>query len=62
MESETYISEKERKDVEKWLLTPEAAQKLGKGFEKGAKFVPILGDGNCMFNACSVHLTSTKND
>lgn len=33
---------------------------LGKGFEDGAKFTPIVGDGNCFFNACSTYLTCCK--
>jgi hypothetical protein len=56
------MKEEHRVILEKWLEKPENSKKLGPGFTKGARFVPIKGDGNCMFNAVSVYLTSTKDD
>ena len=35
--------------------------RIAKGFEGGAKFVPIEGDGNCLFSAVSTYLTCSKN-
>jgi hypothetical protein len=61
-ETETYMEEDHRLMLEKWLEIPENSKRLGPGFEEGARFVPIVGDGNCMFNAVSVFLTSTKAD
>ena len=61
-ETETYMEDEHREILEKWLEKPENSKKLGPGFEQGARFVPIKGDGNCMFNAVSVFTTSTKAD
>ena len=33
---------------------------LGKGFEGGAKLVPIEGDGNCFFSSVSTALTFSR--
>jgi hypothetical protein len=33
---------------------------LGEGFELGAHFVPIRGDGNCFFTAVSTYLSSNE--
>jgi hypothetical protein len=33
---------------------------LGKGFELGAHFVPICGDGNCFWTSVSTYLSATE--
>jgi hypothetical protein len=32
---------------------------LGEGFEMGAYFVPICGDGNCFFTSVSTYITAS---
>lgn len=49
--------------LEGWLANRDNWVKmkgLGKGFEYGAKFIPISGDGNCFFSACSTYTTASK--
>lgn len=59
-----YISEAQKKTLQNHLMKKDTWTKmkgLGKGFENGAKFVPIAGDGNCFWNAVSTYLTANKN-
>ena len=53
-----FLEEEDQDFLEKWLANPEnfmSLKSIGKPFEKGAKFVPICGDGNCFFSACSTY-------
>ena len=60
----TGIMEEEHKEtLIAWLADKSnwAAMKgLGKGFEGGAKFVPIEGDGNCFFSSVSTALSFSR--
>ena len=60
------ITDKQQKTLQAWLADRSNFVKLktiGTGFhEAGAKFVPILGDGNCMFRAISTFMTASKNN
>lgn len=57
-----HITSSERRTLEKALIGKEMVKSLGKGFELGAHFVPICGDGNCFFTAVSTYLSSTKDE
>jgi hypothetical protein len=60
----SHMEPQDKATVEKWLAQKEtwvAMKGLGKGYESGARFVPIVGDGNCFWNAVSTNLTANKN-
>lgn len=52
---------KEQRTLEQWLSRPVnfagLKDEFKADFSEGAIFVPICGDGNCFFSACSVSLT-----
>ena len=60
----TGIMEHEHKEtLQAWLADKNNWAKmkgLGKGFEGGAKLVPIEGDGNCFFSSVSTALTFNR--
>ena len=60
------ITDEQKQTVQAWLADRSNFVKMksiGTGFhEGGGKFVPILGDGNCMFRAISTFVTASKNN
>ena len=57
------MADSHRKKLEAWLADKsnwKSMGRLGRGFEGGARFVPIEGDGNCLFSAVSTALTCSK--
>lgn len=61
-----YMEDYEQDYLEKWLAKPANFNSLkanyAKPFQNGAKFVPICGDGNCFFSACSTSLTASADE
>lgn len=59
----SFITDGEKEYLEGWLANKDnwvQMKGLGRGFEDGARFVPISGDGNCFFAACSTVTTASK--
>ena len=57
------LTDEHKETVKAWLADKDMWKKmkgLGRGFEGGAKFVPILGDGNCLFSSVSTAMTFSK--
>ena len=59
------MTDREHNNVKQWLTNKNhfnaLRDDLGADFaEKGARFVPICGDGNCFFSAVSVSITACK--
>lgn len=61
----TFMTDKQKQTVSQWLTSKNhftaLRDNLGADFaDKGARFVPICGDGNCFFSAVSVSITACK--
>ena len=59
------MDEDHKETLKEWLADKSNWAKmkgLGKGFEGGAKFVPIEGDGNCFFSSVSTALTYSRDN
>ena len=58
-----YMEDEHKVTLKAWLADKSTFAKmkgLGRGFESGAKFVPIEGDGNCLFSSVSTALTFSR--
>ena len=62
----THMERAEQQYLEEWLANrrnfSDLDYKYAKRFDNGARLVPVKGDGNCFFYACSIQLTACKDN